>query len=185
MGLRSLKQGGKFEVKQVLRYLILAEVLFLNSCGDVSPNLTSRDLTKLQRQESTELHTDELIPILGKYSGLPEEKKGLYLKREDRWVKFELFLTMHNVAVEDDASVDSIVLPQLSGSAKQWLDGGDTYIELEVESGSYNPKTRKIYLTFKNTSLSLEGFLGIDGIHANWNSSLRGDIAGEVHVEKN
>ena len=187
---------------------IVASLFFLNSCGDSfsgskapsnsisssSSNsssgdssfapLTSRDLTKLQREENAALHSDELIPILGTYSGVPDEGSGLYLKREDRWVKFELFLTMHTQAIEDEMSVDSIILPQLSGSAKQWLEGSHTYIELEIESGTYNPRTRKIYLTFKNTSLSLEGFLGNDGIHANWNSSLRGDIAGVVHLQK-
>ena len=157
-----------------------------NSSSDESSfaPLTSRDLTKLQREENAALHSDELIPILGTYSGVPDEESGLYLKREDGWVKLELFLTMHTQAIEDEMSVDTIILPQLSGSAKQWLPGSNTYIELEIESGTYNPRTRKIYLTFKNTSLSLEGFLGNDGIHANWNSSLRGDIAGIVHVQK-
>ena len=159
-------------------------MLFLNSCGDSSPDLTGRDVAKLQREENMVLRSDELIPILGTYSGAPQNNTGLYLIREDRWLSFELVLTMHNVSVGDTGTIDSIVVPELSGSARQWIEGTGVYTELEVESGSYNPQTRRIYLKFKNASVSLEGYFINDEVHANWNSSLRGDIAGRVSVKK-
>ena len=165
--------------------VLLCSMLILNSCGGSSSGLTSRDVNKLQREENTILRSDELIPILGKYSGEREDAHGLYLTREDRWVRFDLILTLHSVSVDDPGTADAIVVPQLGGSAKQWIEGTETYIELEVESGSYNPQTQRIYLKFVHSSISIEGvFLGDGMIEGNWNSSLRGDIAGKIFVKK-
>ena len=170
--------------KEISSLLFFSLLWILNSCGGPSSILTPRDVNKLQREENTALRSDELIPVLGTYAGLPENHNGLYLQREDRWFKFELILTVHNVSVEDSGTIDAVVVPQLGGSAKQWIEGTDTYIQLEVESGSYNPQTQKIYLKFKDSSLSLEGVIENNQIFANWNSSLRGDIAGKIVVQK-
>ncbi len=170
--------------KGIFSLLVFCGLWTLSSCGGPSSSLTPRDVNKLQREENTALRSDELIPILGTYSGEPQNRNGLYLQREDRWFRFELILTMHNVAIEDPTAIDAIVVPQLGGSARQWIEGTNTYIQLEVESASYNPQTQKIYLKFKDSPLSLEGIIEDNQISANWNSSLRGDIAGKVLVKK-